>query len=127
MPSRSLNDLHPALKDKARQLIELCKAEGIELRIISTYRSLEEQADLYAQGRSKPGKIVTYAKPGTSWHNWSLAFDCCPIYEGHPDWDSPHWDRIGTLGKKLGLTWGGDFVKLRDYGHFEWHPGLQLS
>jgi peptidoglycan L-alanyl-D-glutamate endopeptidase CwlK len=126
MPSRSLDDLHPTVAEKARQLIELCKAEDIELRITSTLRTFAEQADLYAQGRTKPGQIVTRAKPGQSWHQFGLAFDCCPFYRGKPVWNSRHWDQIGQLGKKLGLIWGGMWLK-PDKPHFEYHPKLTLA
>lgn len=82
MPSRRIEDLHPCLQEKARQLIELCKAEGIEIRVTSTLRTFAEQAQLYAQGRTKPGQIVTRAKPGQSWHNYGLAVDVCPFFIG---------------------------------------------
>ena len=45
------------------------------LRFAYTYRSFDEQNHLYAQGRTKPGKIVTYAKGGQSYHNFGLAFE----------------------------------------------------
>lgn len=38
-------------------------------------RSYARQAELYAQGRSKPGPIVTRAKPGQSPHQYGLARD----------------------------------------------------
>jgi peptidoglycan LD-endopeptidase CwlK len=126
MPSRSLDDLHPIVAEKARQLIKLCKAEGIELRITSTLRTFAEQADLYAQGRTKPGQIVTRAKPGQSWHCFGLAFDVAPFHNGKPIWNSRHWDQIGKLGKKLGLTWGGMWLR-PDKPHFEYHPKLTLT
>jgi peptidoglycan L-alanyl-D-glutamate endopeptidase CwlK len=126
MTSQRIEDLHPVVAEKARQLIELCKAEGIDLRVTSTLRTLAEQAELYAQGRTKPGQIVTQAKPGQSWHNWGLAFDVAPFYAGKPQWNSRHWDRIGELGKKLGLSWGGTWLR-PDRPHFEYHPGLTLA
>jgi peptidoglycan LD-endopeptidase CwlK len=126
MPSRSLDDLHPALAEKAKKLIALCKAEGIDLRVTSTLRTFAEQAELYAQGRTKPGKVVTRAKPGSSWHQFGCAVDICPFKGGKPDWESPHWNKIGAIGKKLGLLWGGDWLR-PDRPHFEYHPGLTLA
>lgn len=38
-------------------------------------RMFEEQDELYAQGRTKPGNIVTNARGGDSWHNYGLAAD----------------------------------------------------
>jgi peptidoglycan L-alanyl-D-glutamate endopeptidase CwlK len=128
VPSRRIEDLHPCLQEKARQLIELCKAEGIEIRVTSTLRTFAEQAQLYAQGRTKPGQIVTRAKPGQSWHNYGLAVDVCPFFKGKPIWNSRHWNRIGALGKKLGLTWGGDWLHPKtDKPHFQMTFGTTLA
>jgi peptidoglycan LD-endopeptidase CwlK len=126
MPSRALSDLHPMMEDKARRLVALCKADGIELLITCTLRTFAEQAELYAQGRTKPGKRVTNAKPGKSWHQFGLAFDCVPLLNGKPMWNSTHWERIGALGERLELIWGGRW-KIKDRCHFEWHPNLTLA
>ena len=127
MPSRRLEDLHPKVVDMARKLIELAKNEGIEILVTSTLRTFDEQAELFAIGRTKPGKIVTNAKPGQSWHNFGLAFDVVPLVNGKAIWDSPFWKRIGELGKSVGLTWGGDFKSFKDKPHFEYHPNLTLA
>jgi LAS superfamily LD-carboxypeptidase LdcB len=47
MPSRKLEDLHPLVVEKARQLIELAQVDGIEILVTSTLRSFEEQAELF--------------------------------------------------------------------------------
>ena len=39
------------------------------------HEASDEQAKVYAQGRTAPGKIVTHAKPGHSNHNFGVAFD----------------------------------------------------
>jgi hypothetical protein len=104
---------------KARQLEALAAEEGIELRITTGYRSPAEQERLYAQGRTTPGAIVTYAKPGASRHQHGTAIDIVPLKDGQPDWNSPHWDRLGALGEGLGLRWGGKFTRLKDRPHFE--------
>jgi|ERR671923_1139336 peptidoglycan L-alanyl-D-glutamate endopeptidase CwlK len=127
MPSRALADLHPTVAEKARALIELCKREGVDLLITSTYRSFEEQAKLYAMGRTAPGNVVTNAKPGSSWHNYGLAFDVVPLVNGKAVWDTNMWPLIGMLGESLGLTWGGRWKKFKDLPHFEHHPGLTLA
>ena len=53
--SRRLEDLDPAVQWRAHALVKAAKDAGIDLLITSTYRSKEEQAALYAQGRTKPG------------------------------------------------------------------------
>jgi peptidoglycan L-alanyl-D-glutamate endopeptidase CwlK len=127
MPSRKLEDLHPLMVEKAHRMIELARADGIEILVTSTLRTFEEQADLFAIGRTKPGKIVTEAKAGESWHNFGLAFDIVPLVNGKAIWDSPFWSRIGELGKQLDLIWGGNFKRFKDKPHFEFHPNLNLA
>ena len=127
MPSRNLEDLDPLVAGKAQQLVQLAAVEGIEILVTSTLRTFEEQADLFAIGRTKPGDIVTNAEPGKSWHNFGLAFDVVPLVNGKAVFDSPFWNRIGELGKQVGLTWGGDFHSFKDKPHFEFHPNLTLA
>jgi peptidoglycan L-alanyl-D-glutamate endopeptidase CwlK len=127
MGSRRLEDLHPVVADKARALLALAAGEGIDLLVTSTLRTFAEQAVIYAQGRSQPGKRVTNARPGQSWHNFGLAFDVVPLVAGKPVWNAPCWDRIGALGRSLDLTWGGDFRSFKDRPHFEYHPNLTLA
>lgn len=127
MSSRRLEDLHALVTDKAQQLIALAHAKGIELLVTSTLRTFEEQAELFALGRTKPGKKVTNAKPGESWHNFGLAFDVVPLINGKAVWNSPFWDHIGALGKQVDLAWGGDFKSFKDRPHFEFHPHVTLA
>src|SRR6516162_6132343 len=78
MDSRSAKNiatLHPVLQPLATRLIEIAEERGIVAKVISGLRTYEEQDELYAQGRTKPGKIVTKAKGGQSWHNFGTAFD----------------------------------------------------
>jgi peptidoglycan L-alanyl-D-glutamate endopeptidase CwlK len=127
MPSRNLEDLHPLVADKAKQLVQMAAAEGVEILVTSTLRTFEEQAELFAKGRTKPGAIVTDAKPGSSWHNFGLAFDVVPLVNGKAIWNSPFWNQIGELGMEVGLVWGGDFRSFKDKPHFEFHPNLTLA
>lgn len=129
--SRLIADLLPPVAERATKLVELCHAEGIEIIITSTYRDLEAQTRLYAQGRSLPGQIVTYAKAGDSWHNWRRAFDVVPLRNGKPLWsvrgaDKDVWMRIGEIGTSLGLEWGGDWDRHPDYPHFQDKMGRTL-
>ena len=64
MSSRKLEDLHPMVAERAQQLVELAQAEGIEILVTSTLRSFEEQAELFAIGRTKPGGNSDQCKAG---------------------------------------------------------------
>lgn len=128
-----LDELHPKVKELALKLKEECKKVGIELCIYCTYRSIAEQNALYAQGRTKPGEVVTNAKGGQSMHNFRVAFDCGPVINGDVAWKREDlFRKIGAIGKKLGLEWGGDFTKIKngkrvpfpDLPHFQLTQGL---
>jgi len=127
MASRKLEDLDVLVAAKASQLIDLARADNIEIFVTSTLRTFEEQAELFAIGRTKLGEIVTNAKAGESWHNFGLAFDVVPLVNGKAVWDSPLWNRIGQFGKQIDLIWGGDFKNFKDKPHFEFHPNLTLA
>ena len=74
---RDINLCHPRLQELAKKLVRECTAQGLEIQIGETLRTVAEQDALYAQGRTKPGKIVTNA-PGknySSFHQWGTAFD----------------------------------------------------
>jgi peptidoglycan L-alanyl-D-glutamate endopeptidase CwlK len=131
--SRNLNDLHPVVREKAQAFIDKARLQGIDLLVTSTYRDNESQAALYAQGRTKPGAIVTNARPGQSWHNWRCAFDVVPLRNGKPVWgtsgpDGDLWRKVGELGESVGLEWAGRWTgKLREMAHFQYTGGLTLA
>ena len=132
MPSRDLYDLHPAVRAKATAHLMACEAHGIDLLVTCTYRSIAEQDALYAQGRTKPGKKVTKAKGGQSFHNYRLAYDVVPLRNGKPVWgtsgeDGKLWQRVGELGEGAGLEWGGRWRGLIDLPHFQYTGGKPLS
>ncbi|MES2941883.1 MAG: M15 family metallopeptidase [Pseudomonadota bacterium] len=148
--SRSLDNLLPVVREKAKRFLDACSRDewlvrnGITVLVISTERDHESQAVLYAQGRSKPGKIVTNAKPGYSWHNWRCALDVLPLRHGKEVWgtrgpgknedatddysnDLEVWQRIGEIGEGVGLEWGGHWQSFKDYPHFQYTGGLTLA
>lgn len=118
--SRSLDDLTPAMKVKCQQFIDKCKEAGIDVIITSTYRDIESQDALYAQGRTTKGPIVTNAKGGSSFHNYRIAFDFCPIVNGKAQWnDIKTFAKCGEIGKSLGLDYAGDWTTFREYAHLQ--------
>lgn len=124
--SRRLTDLLPVVQAKAKAFLAAAKAEGIDVLITSTYRDNQSQDELYAQGRTRPGKIVTNARGGQSYHNYRVAFDFVPVIGGKAVWnDLALFRRLGKIGKSLGLEWGGDW-KFRDYPHLQYTGGLTL-
>jgi len=127
MSSRSLDYLDQYTKEAAMKHIELCAKDGVDLLIYCTRRDNKEQDELYAIGRTKPGKIVTNARAGDSAHNpnekgKASAYDCCPTIHGKPIWDTknPAWAIVGKNGEEAGLVWSGRWTgKLRETAHFQ--------
>lgn len=127
MASRSLEDLHPEVRLRAERHVAMCKKHGIDLLIYCTYRSNEEQAAEYAKGRTAPGKIVTYAKPGQSKHNntengrpASMAYDAVPLVGGKAAWnDTALLTKVGELGEIAGLQWAGRWKRFKETVHFQ--------
>lgn len=122
--SRAITQLRLSTKELCIKLVDQARISlGIQLAVVHTLRTFEEQALLYARGRTAPGAIVTKAKAGDSYHNYGLAFDVAILDKaGKLTWKSPRWEEIGKLGERIGLVWGGRFTGIADYGHFEEHP-----
>lgn len=121
-----IKKLHPAVQNKVRQFINIAEKEGIKLRVTDGFRTFKEQDELYAKGRTKPGKIVTNAKGGQSYHNYGLAVDVVPMVNGWPNYNDDYI-RISQIGKSLGFTWGGDFASIKDKPHFHYDFGFRIA
>lgn len=126
--SRDITQLHPRLQAIIPKLIEECKKNGVPIKIGECVRTVAEQNTLYAQGRTAPGCIVTYAK-GTDYqsqHQWGIA---CDFYlDMDVDGDGSKTDdafnnadrgfeKVGAIAKKFGLGWGGDWSSPIDRPH----------
>jgi peptidoglycan L-alanyl-D-glutamate endopeptidase CwlK len=126
--SRLLSDLLPDVEQMCRSMIKDCQSAGIELIVTSTYRDYEAQLALFCQGRSTPGRIVTNAAAGYSWHNWRRAFDVVPVVGGKAIWDDDYmWRKCGDIGKKSGLEWAGEWVTFKEMPHFQFRGGHELQ
>lgn len=120
--------LLPKVESMAKDFINKCKSNGIDIIITSTYRSIEEQDILYAQGRTTAGNVVTNAKGGQSFHNWKVALDFCPVKNGVAQWnDKALFTKIGQIGKSCGFEWGGDWTTFLDLPHLQYTAGYSLE
>jgi len=113
-----INELQESVRPLAQNLLRLAADQGIQLKIVSAYRSPAEQQIL-----KDSGKGVTNAGALLSYHNHRLAFDVAPVeYLSLPDWNpaGPLWPKVGAIGKSVGLEWGGDWPdKKKDRPHFQ--------
>lgn len=110
--------VHPEL---ARRILQLYAMAESEFRITQGLRSWQEQANLYAQGRTAPGEIVTNAQPGYSFHCFGLACDFVPMANGQPIWDTqqPEWKHIIDLAPSCGLVSGSTWIHFPDWPHLQ--------
>lgn len=111
-----INELQESVRPLAQNLLRLAADQGIQLKIVSAHRSPSEQ-----QALKDSGKGVTNAGALLSYHNHRLAFDVVPTeYISLPDWNpaGPLWTKVGSIGKSVGLEWGGDWQK-KDLPHFQ--------
>jgi hypothetical protein len=118
-----LSALHPYFRDKVIQLIVNCKAKGIELAVVETYRTVAKQNEY-----KHMGKIYTRSTGGRSKHQYGLAVDVVPVLDSVPSWHNEAvWRKVGAVGEKLGLRWGGRWRHPYDPGHFEWSGGVSTT
>ena len=124
---KNLVGVHPDLVKVVRKV-----AETNDILVIEGLRTQERQDDLYAQGRTKPGPIVTWTKD--SKHIHGNAVDVVRLKGATIDWNDQQGfidmgkimlDTANQLGVKLrwGYDWDGDGV-LKEKGetdgpHFE--------
>jgi D-alanyl-D-alanine carboxypeptidase. len=132
MASRSLTDLHPDCRTRVEQWLAACETRGIDILVYCTYRSAYEQDELYKLGRSKPGRIVTMAHAGESWHNYRRAVDAVPLIAGKPDWTyslhERHWQVFVDEAERVGLEWAGRWTgKFVEYVHLQYTGGMSLA
>jgi peptidoglycan L-alanyl-D-glutamate endopeptidase CwlK len=100
--------LHPVFRAKAAELLSRLAAENIPFRLFEGFRPPERQQYLYAQGRTRPGPIVTRAQPWTSYHQYGLAGDFVLFENGLWSWETrgasgAYWPRLQAVGRELGL------------------------
>ncbi len=119
---QDISKCHPRLQKKAAELKKTCADRGYKIEIGESFRSAAEQDALYAQGRTKPGQIVTNARGSSysSMHQWGIAFD---FYrndgKGAYNESGNFFENVGQIGKTLGLEWGGDWTSPVDRPHFQ--------
>lgn len=127
MPITDLELLTPVARAKCRQFLavanERLKPVGLKVRITETFRPQHVQDALYAKGRTKPGRKVTWTR--RSKHTMGRAWDVCFAsgvwwkrkvhpYDGHEQ----AWTVLGEIAADLRITWGGTW-KTPDKPHFE--------
>ncbi len=109
------------LRQVTQCFLPISKLYGYDLYISAGFRSFDEQDQLYEQGRSVAGHIVTNAKGGDSIHNFGLAIDLADHRYGI-DLD---WDKLEKIGTYCGLEHGDRGYT--DLPHFQYIGHLSIE
>lgn len=99
---------HPLVRKSLLDIYkEICErlTKNVICRFSHTLRTFKEQEELYAQGRTRAGNVVTYARGGQSYHNYGLAVDIVFLIDkdGNGTYETPSWD-INTDWDKDGIA-----------------------
>lgn len=108
---RDIEALDPELRVRVERVIGRMDREfGHDVRLAETWRSQSRQNDLYAQGRTRGGELVTWTRH--SRHTEGLAADF--VVDGN--WDNPiAYERLQRIAREEGLRTLG----AKDAGHVE--------
>ena len=105
---------------------------GHPMIVTDGLRTAAQQRALFAQGRTRPGAIVTNADGDFKRSNHQprltgpyAGFGCAADLtfldaDGRPSWAITHpWAIYGEQARALGLVWGGDWRSFKDRPHVE--------
>lgn len=119
--SRDVGLLRPDVAANCRLWLERCRAAGLNVLITNTVRDKEYQEYLYAQGRTRPGSIVTNGRTPTFHSDKAgLAWDFCRNVKGHEYDDPAFFRKAAGIAKEMGFSWGGDWRSFPDSPHIQW-------
>lgn len=139
--SRDKSLLCPAFASMLNIFERRLREADLPFHLFMGLRTFEDQDELYAQGRTKPGRIVTNARGGDSLHNYGLAADY--VLDSQPDkpgiqwsWDTKadlnadgrrDWIQMGEIAETCLLEWGGRWKRFPDLPHVQNTFGLSLA
>jgi peptidoglycan L-alanyl-D-glutamate endopeptidase CwlK len=89
--------------------------QGLPVRIGEVRRSYDRQRWLYAQGRTRPGPVVTWTLDSKHLRGRAFDFDFISALDQA---DYGAWEFAGQVGEWLGLRWGGRWSS-EDLRHLE--------
>lgn len=125
VPFRDLRVLAPTFAARLAHGLNECRWQGLDAVVFEAARGTARQAWLYAQGRTRPGAVVTNAATAeASWHRYGLAVDvvsAAKLWSTAPGWRA----EVARILKAAGLDWGGDWPH-PDLPHFQF-AGMKSS
>lgn len=118
---KRLESLKTPFQDIVLKMVKIGNKNGLDVQIACGTRSAAQQDELYAQGRTRPGSIVTNAKGGQSLHNIGLAVDLYFLVGGKADWGVGKYLKLWDLIKDSvpEVEWAGNWKSFKEYCHFQ--------
>lgn len=144
-----IKQIHPKLRSDLEciygEIARTVNSEFCRVRFAQVFRTHQQQAELYAKGRTAPGPKVTWAKPGQSYHNYGLAVDIVLVVDRDKNgtfeaasWDTTFdgdrdgvadWLEVAKIFNSWGWQWGliNSKGKRYDLPHFQKTLGFSIS
>ena len=129
MIDRKWDKMHPSYKQRLLMVFKIMKERhGYEMVLLEGYRSPERQT------RLSGNTATTLAKAYQSYHQFGLAADAAFKRDGkvviseRDPWAMRGYQLYGEVAETVGLTWGGRWTRIHDYGHTEFRmPNLRKN
>ena len=126
--TQRLIGVHPKLIAAIETVFDEMDADKTPMFVVEGLRTYARQVELYAQGRTTVGPIVTYKDGVTHKSNHQpkadglgYAVDCAFI--GPQPFDQRHpWEVYGIRLEAQGIVWGGRWT-MKDLPHAELEQG----
>ena len=126
---RKWHKMNPRFKQRLLMVFKIMQEQhGYELVLLEGYRSPERQNSLAVNSN------ITRAKGFQSYHQFGLAADIAfkrhgkVVISERDAWAMRGYQLYGQIAESVGLTWGGRWKTIQDYGHTEYRmPGLKKT
>jgi peptidoglycan L-alanyl-D-glutamate endopeptidase CwlK len=139
-----LAKLYPDIATRWREVRDRMMSQyQRQISVSDGLRAFQVQSDLWKRGRqlvngewkvTEPTKVITYAPPGRSYHNYGLAVDS--IFKGNDPYlekcslgeSIRAWNNFGKIARAVGFVWGGDWSSAKtDRTHLEMSYGFKVD
>jgi hypothetical protein len=124
---KKLASLEPTFRPKIERVIAKLKADGFQPKIVFGWRSVQVQARLKREGKTKVSFSFHNAQKRDGTPNaWAV-----DIVDTRWSWNEPDCHKffraLGAAGKAEGLVWGGDWKTFRDWAHLQGRQNKELA
>ncbi len=114
---QKIRELQKFCHEPVHSWMKVCFAQGLEFKIEEAWRTQQRQNWLYAQGRTRKGKIVTWTR--NSVHIQRLAMDLYPVPGMKGQELLRFYIQLDELAVPYGICRPIQLIKLGDFGHYE--------